>query len=124
MTESKKNILENSVTVKRMDHGGDRLIYRDREITINKTIGDLTEEESQEIIEFLKIGEEQSQKAQKRQQKKEAKPCECGCGAYAKPGRKFIPGHDSKLKSKLLKKYKQGDQEAENELIKRGWLKS
>lgn len=42
---------------------------------------------------------EQAEKAPKA----EAGPCLDGCGMMANPGRNFLPGHDAKLKSYLLK---------------------
>lgn len=45
--------------------------------------------------------------------------CECGCGVIVKS--KFAQGHDSKLKSSLLKDWDGGTAEAGDELVKRGW---
>lgn len=52
-------------------------------------------------------------------------PCECECGGYPKSGR-FMPGHDAKLKASLRKAMASGGKkgrEAEEEMLKRGWLK-
>lgn len=38
---------------------------------------------------------------------KEMPDCACGCGAKTKGG-KFLPGHDMKLKSRLIKAIKEG----------------
>lgn len=46
--------------------------------------------------------------------------CECGCGGTTGGGR-FLPGHDSKLKSRLISEALDGDKKAESELRKRGW---
>lgn len=45
--------------------------------------------------------------------------CECGCGAKVR--RRFLPGHDSKLKSELRRRASQGDQEAGARLCALGW---
>ena len=45
--------------------------------------------------------------------------CECGCGVIVKS--KFAQGHDSKLKSSLLRAFNGGTAEAGDELVKRGW---
>lgn len=45
--------------------------------------------------------------------------CEC-CGEPTRGGR-FLPGHDARLKSRLRKAAKGGDQEAAAELETRGW---
>jgi hypothetical protein len=34
---------------------------------------------------------------------KQPQPCLCGCGRMVMSGRNFLPGHDTKLKSVLLK---------------------
>lgn len=46
--------------------------------------------------------------------------CECGCGGMTGGGR-FIPGHDSKMKSRLLGEYDEGSAEAGATLIEKGW---
>lgn len=50
-------------------------------------------------------------------------PCECGCGALV--ARRFAPGHDAKLKSRLHRELKSLDSEiriaAKLELERRGW---
>jgi precorrin-8X/cobalt-precorrin-8 methylmutase len=47
------------------------------------------------------------------------RPCECGCGLEG-PGR-FRPGHDAKLRSRLIKAVAGGDQEASARLAELGW---
>lgn len=52
----------------------------------------------------------------------EATACECGCGQPAQ--RTFLPGHDAKLKSQLLARYRAGGADAaraEKEAHARGW---
>lgn len=51
---------------------------------------------------------------------KSPRDCECACGGKTRGGR-FIPGHDAKLKSVLLKKSAGGDTAATDELRRRGW---
>ncbi len=46
--------------------------------------------------------------------------CGCGCGASVR--RRFLPGHDAKLKSRLLAARRAGDQAAERRLGELGWL--
>lgn len=45
--------------------------------------------------------------------------CQCGCGAEVK--RRFLPGHDAKLKSRLLTEAREGSEAAAAELQRRGW---
>lgn len=50
--------------------------------------------------------------------------CECGeCGETVGSRARFRPGHDAKLKSRLLKAARGGDTEAIERLIKLGWAK-
>jgi hypothetical protein len=49
------------------------------------------------------------------------KYCECGCGGTTKS--RFVPGHDAKMKSRLLQAMRAGDESAMDELINRGWMK-
>jgi hypothetical protein len=46
-------------------------------------------------------------------------PCECGCGADSKS--RFLPGHDAKLKSRLVTQAVEGSKEAEKQLADLGW---
>ena len=47
-----------------------------------------------------------------------ARLCECGCGASAR--RRFLPGHDSKLRSRLVRAAREGA-DARRELERLGW---
>jgi len=47
--------------------------------------------------------------------------CECGCGARVR--RRFLPGHDAKLKSVLLSQHRAGDGAATDRLNALGWLR-
>ncbi|MHB8438977.1 MAG: DUF429 domain-containing protein [Acidimicrobiales bacterium] len=46
--------------------------------------------------------------------------CLCGCGAPVR--RRFLPGHDAKLKSQLLDRHRAGDEGATERLRELGWL--
>ncbi len=48
------------------------------------------------------------------------KPCACGCGILTEGG-DFRPGHDARLKGRLLAEARSGDGEARSQLIRRGW---
>lgn len=45
--------------------------------------------------------------------------CECGCGGLT--GGRFVPGHDAKLKSELIRKARGGDPRAWAEIVLRKW---
>lgn len=45
--------------------------------------------------------------------------CRCGCGAPV--ARRFLPGHDAKLKSRLVKEARNGSEAARQELREEGW---
>lgn len=55
-------------------------------------------------------------------QSRPGRSCECNCGGTTRGGR-FLPGHDAKLKSLLLRAAAGGDTEAGEELRRRGWEK-
>jgi len=46
----------------------------------------------------------------------------CGCGCGAPVSRRFLPGHDAKLKSRLLRDLRLGDATAAEQLRQLGWL--
>jgi predicted nuclease with RNAse H fold len=46
--------------------------------------------------------------------------CECGCGATVR--NRFLPGHDAKLKSRLMRDCRAGDEEACERLRQLGWM--
>jgi predicted nuclease with RNAse H fold len=46
----------------------------------------------------------------------------CGCGCGAEVRRRYLPGHDAKLKSRLLRAWRLGDLAAEERLLELGWL--
>jgi predicted nuclease with RNAse H fold len=48
--------------------------------------------------------------------------CLCGCGAAVR--RRFLPGHDAKLKSRLLAAHRMGDADATRRLSELGWLRT
>jgi len=47
--------------------------------------------------------------------------CWCGCGAVVR--NRFLPGHDAKLKSRLVKEARDGDRAAIQQLEQLGWTK-
>lgn len=47
---------------------------------------------------------------------------QCGCGCGADVSREFLPGHDAKLKSRLVNEALEGSTEAEAQLRERGWM--
>jgi predicted nuclease with RNAse H fold len=47
---------------------------------------------------------------------------QCGCGCGAKVRRRFLPGHDAKLKSALMRARAAGDAAAISRLAELGWL--
>jgi hypothetical protein len=47
---------------------------------------------------------------------KEVRECECGCGGWTQGGL-FQPGHDAKLRSRLLARIDEGDEDALNLLL-------
>lgn len=57
--------------------------------------------------------------------KRTARPCACGCGETTKVGH-FLAGHDAKLKSRLMKMVREGDETERvvgaSGMEARGWL--
>lgn len=51
-----------------------------------------------------------------------ARSTACGCGCGAPVRRRFLPGHDAKLKSRLLAAWRDGDTTAAERLRDLGWL--
>ena len=118
MEKSNLEILKEKVRTKRMDWGGDKLIYGTVTYNMNKKLHEVTEEEATKIINYMGIGKDPNFYFG-------GDPCQCGCGGNARTGRRFIPGHDAKLKSKLLKTMRKGGREgkkAEKELIRLKWV--
>jgi hypothetical protein len=61
-------------------------------------------------------------KAKAVKPKAQPHPCECGCGEQTVTGKaRFIPGHDAKLASQLVRSALEGDRTAEQRLKKLGW---
>ncbi len=52
--------------------------------------------------------------------RKAAPKCECGCKAGTKGGR-FLPGHDAKLKSRLINAVRGGDKASAKRMRDLGW---
>jgi hypothetical protein len=109
------------------------IVYGKREYRMNRFFENVTDAEVERIFndkelgigEFVKQSEAGKIAKAKKVSKVEVKPkpCECGCKAMAKPGSRFLPGHDAKLKSRLLKASRDGDKAAKKELVSRGWYK-
>lgn len=120
MTEEKSTLetLKNAVKVENTPWGGHRLIYGIKEYAMNWKIHELTEEQAERIIEIMGIGQEKDVKTVAADG---YNLCECGCGQHSRKGRKFLPGHDMKLKSRLRKEAKAGSTSAAKELKRRGW---
>lgn len=49
--------------------------------------------------------------------------CNCGCGSAKSATAKYLPGHDSRHKSALVKAARDGDKRAYVTLAQKGWLK-
>lgn len=60
-------------------------------------------------------------KAKSSSSSEKGKACECGCGRKANAGSRFLPGHDMKLKSKLIQGAKCGNASAIKQLRDNGW---
>lgn len=60
-------------------------------------------------------------KAKKAPSSGGGKACECGCGRKASEGSRFLPGHDMKLKSRLIQGAKCGNASAIKQLRDNGW---
>ena len=118
--------------------GGERFIVGNSEHRSTKRLDEMTDAECQRLLDegYLDIDGHIKQKEAQQEQwtknlknarkktatvKVDAKPCECECGGMAKPGRKFLPGHDMKLKSRLRKAAKEGCADSLEELKDRGW---
>jgi hypothetical protein len=108
---------------------GDVLIYGRHKYRMNRILANLSDAECEKVFKVMELEayiakhQEQVAKAAGRKAKVQlvAKPCECGCGRTAKAGRKFLPGHDAKLHSKLRLCAESGDVKAKAELKARGW---
>lgn len=46
---------------------------------------------------------------------------QCGCGCGSPVARRFLPGHDAKLKSRLVKEARSGSKAARENLREHGW---
>lgn len=77
----------------------------------------MSEEEAERIVAELRAKREEV-----KRKKAEGPECLCECGDRTAGGR-FLPGHDSKLKSRLAKQASAGDDEARQRMIDLGWEK-
>lgn len=86
----------------KVDEAGERILEQERkEHLLNNVIPEVERrfEEEQEAIEARRQNVEHNGDGEAKQ--REPRECMCGCGEMTKGGR-FLPGHDAKLKSKLL----------------------
>ena len=142
---TKERIANCCEIARRSNIKGNVIVYGKREFNMNKLFDNLTEAECDKIFKDKDLGigahvVQMEKKGKKKAERKatvarEAKPCECGCGEMAKPGSRFLPGHDAKLKSKLRKIVRLAEtegnkaskttkakaKEAKAELVSRGW---
>lgn len=125
---AKEQIQKYCQVVKEPGRRGDVLIYGRHKYRMSRLLVNLTEEEAAKVFKVMelqahidKLKSRAEKTGRKAVVKAEAKPCECGCKAMAKPGRKFRPGHDAKLKSQLREAAGNGDKEAQAELKRRDW---
>lgn len=77
----------------------------------------VSEDEAERIAAEIREEREEVKKEQA-----EGPECMCDCGDRTAGGR-FLPGHDSKLKSRLAKQAKGGDDAARDRMIELGWEK-
>jgi hypothetical protein len=117
---------------------GDVLIYGKHKYRMNRLVANLSDEECEKVVKIMELDAyiancQEKKAARAPRQKKaviklEAKPCECGCGAMARAGSKFLPGHDARLKSALRKRAADGHgtdaKLAQKELEARGWAQT
>lgn len=55
-------------------------------------------------------------------EKAQPTPCQCGCGSFpSRATSRFMPGHDGRLKGRLLAAVKAGSQDARDQMIGFGW---
>jgi len=106
---------------------GDILTFGKHKYRMNKPFDELTNPECDQILVILKelgLGAHIKKAAvsvRKPVVTTDPKPCECGCKAMTRKGSRFLPGHDMKLRSVLLKKARAGNDKAKKELKVRKW---
>jgi len=130
---SREKLMKHCTVTKEQGRRGDVLIYGKHKYRMSRNLANLTEEECDKVVKVIELDayiatlkERKATQASKRKPKAdvikiEARLCECGCKAMAKPERMFLPGHDAKLKSRLRKAAEDGDAKAIAELKARGW---
>lgn len=113
-------ILKEKSTITKRDWGGHCFEYYDKEIASSYKVDDLTQEQAKMICGILKIPltEEGANQIPKENL------CPCGCGEMLRKGAKFRPGHDTRLRCRLIKEYKRTRSSSVlRELRKWGWEK-
>ena len=130
---SKELIVKHCDIIKSKSNKGSTIVFAGREFRMNRVFDELPDEDFDKILAdkelgmgrfIVKMEKAGTVKAEKKAARTpDPKPCECGCGTMAKPGSRYLPGHDAKHKSALIKDAKAGKKTAATELAKRGWTK-
>lgn len=81
-----------------------------------------TETEKLAALEAVEKGTTMKQTKQQNTTTKEPQDCGCGCGGKTGGG-KFLPGHDAKLKGRLIREAREGNKKAIASLKDLGWAK-
>jgi len=113
-------ILKERSTITKRDWGGHCFEYCDKEIAHSSKVDDMTQEEAATICDILRIPltEEAANQIPKGDM------CPCGCGERLRKGARFRPGHDTRLRCRLIKEYKKTKSKtALKELHNWGWEK-
>ncbi len=73
-------------------------------------------------VQEVQMGEQTETTSEQTTTEPVVRTCLCGCGSPVRGRRaNFAPGHDSRLKSRLLLAARAGNAEARADLIKMGW---
>jgi hypothetical protein len=130
---AREKLAKYCTVTKELGRRGDVLLYGRHKYRMNRLVANLSDEECDKIVKIMELDAhitKQGQKAAVAAGKRNptprlaAGPCGCGCGAMTRPGSKFKPGHDMKLKCILRKDAAGGGAKAEKargELKARGW---
>lgn len=127
-----KSLLKSKATIRHGSKGGEHYRHNDYTISSVCKFDNLTQEQAETLCEILKIsivekpviapGETAPITLEIPISALEIRLCPCGCGIPLKKGSKFKPGHDAKLRSRLIKEYKENKSKlALEELRKWSW---
>jgi len=94
-------ILQRRATITKRDWGGHCFEYCDKEIASSCKVQDLTQTHAEAICHILKIPLTEDD----LEQLPDGSICPCGCGEMLRKGARFRPGHDTRLRCRLLKEY-------------------